>query len=475
MPRIVVVGGGLIGLATAMMLAEDGCEVTVVERDGDAVPGSPGDAWRDWDRRGIAQFRQAHYLHSGGRQILDSRLPEVSEAMRGAGATTFDSVALLPPFIEDRAPREGDERFVTLTGRRPVLEYAFATCAERQVDVRRGVTVAELVTGQPAAQGVPHVTGVRTSDGEHIACDLVIDAMGRRSDLPRWLAALGARPLAEEAEDSGFTYYTRYFRSPSGEAPAFIAGLLTHFDSFSLLTLPGDAETWSVTIYISSRDRALKELRHPDNWAALVAACPLHAHLAQGEAISEIIPMSGVVDRQRRMVVDGTPVATGIVPVGDALCCTNPSLGRGVTTGLMHAAGTAEVIGEHLGDPLALAAEHDRMSQARIMPWYRQTIQLDRARKAQIDASIAGESAAPDTDPPGHDGGDMPGWAELQVAMLYDPDAFRAFLEIISLHALPEDIMARPGFSEHLAEAAAGREVFEIPGPSRGDLLQSLA
>jgi 2-polyprenyl-6-methoxyphenol hydroxylase-like FAD-dependent oxidoreductase len=457
-----------------MMLAGNGCEVTVLERDDCAVPDSPDEAWRDWDRRGIAQFRQAHYLHSGGRRILGSRLPEVSEELRGAGAATFDPLTLLPPFIKDRAPREGDEKFVTTTARRPVLEYAFATCAERRVDVRRGVTVSGLVTGRPVTHGVPHVTGVRTSDGEHIACDLVIDAMGRRSDLPRWLAALGARPLAEEAEDSGFTYYTRYFRSWSGEPPASVTGLLTHLDSFSLLTLPGDAGTWSVTIYISSRDQALKELRRPENWAALLAACPRHANLAQGEPISEIMPMSGVVDRQRRMVVDGTPVATGILPVGDALCCTNPSLGRGMTMGLMHAAGTAEVIGGRLDDPLALAAEHDRMSQARIMPWYRQTVQLDRARKAQIDASIAGELAAPGAAPPGHDGG-RPGWAEMQLAMLYDPDVFRAFMEIISMLALPEEIMARPGFSEHLAKSAAGKEAFKIPGPSRKELLQSLA
>ena len=312
MPRIIVAGGGLIGMAAAMMLAQDGAEVIVLERDEDAVPGSPGSAWQDWDRRGIAQFRQPHFLHPAGHQILGGRLPEVAEAVQGAGGTTFDPLTLLPPFIEDRAPREDDERFTTVTGRRPVLEYAFATCAQRHVDVRRGVTVSELVTGQPAAPGVPHVTGVRTSGGEHIACDLVVDAMGRRSELPRWLAALGARPVTEEAEDSGFTYYTRYFRSPAGEIPAFITGLLTHFDSFSLLTLPGDAGTWSVTVYISSRDQALKELRQPDNWAALLGACPLHAHLLDGEPVSEILAMSGIVDRRRRAVVDGTPVATGI-------------------------------------------------------------------------------------------------------------------------------------------------------------------
>lgn len=384
-----VIGGGVVGLSAAMMLARDGCDVTVLERDNDAVPGSPGSAWQDWDRRGIAQFRQPHYMHAAGCQLLATLLPEVKDALLSAGGTAFDALALLPPFIEDRAPRDGDERFTT--------------------------------------------------------------------------------------------YYTRYFRSPTGEPPGFITGLLTPFDSFSLLTLPGDAGTWSVTIFISSRDQALKELRREGNFTGLVSTCPLHAHLLNGEPVSEILAMSGIVDRRRRMVLDGTPVVTGILPVGDALCCTNPSLGRGMTMGLMHAAGTAEVTRDNLGDPLALAIEHDRMSQDRIVPWYRHTVELDRARKREIDASIAGEPAAAEADAaareaatPGGAGPNSPAWAQLQVAMLYDADVFRAFLEIISLLTLPEEMMARPGFAEHLAKSAAGREVFAIPGPSREDLLRSL-
>jgi 2-polyprenyl-6-methoxyphenol hydroxylase-like FAD-dependent oxidoreductase len=467
-PRVVVAGGGIVGLATAMMLMKQGHEVTVLERDGEGVPGSPDDAWRAWDRHGVAQFRQPHYLQAAGRQLLDAALPEVTQALRDAGATTFDMLALLPPFITDRTARDGDERFVTITGRRPVIEYAVATTASKHLDIRRGVSVTELLTGPPAVQGAPHVAGVRTSAGEELAADLVIDAMGRRSGLPGWLASLGARPVAEEAEDSGFTYYTRYFRSADGTAPQFITGLLTPFDSFSLLTLPGDAGSWSVTVYISSRDQALKELRHPEKWRAVVTACPLHAHLLDGEPVSEVLAMSGIVDRHRRIVVDGAPVVTGLVAVGDSACCTNPSLGRGMTMGLMHAVGTVEVIGEHLGDPAALALAHDRMTQDRVTPWYQNTVAFDRARKNEIDASIEGRPA-PEASGPA---------AEFQQALqaaLYDAGLFRGIMEIIGMLALPEHVFARPEFAGRADAVADGNGSFTPPGPSRADLLAMLA
>jgi 2-polyprenyl-6-methoxyphenol hydroxylase-like FAD-dependent oxidoreductase len=468
MPRIVVIGGGIVGLSMAMILAKQGHEVTVLERDGGDVLGSPDEAWQAWNRHGVAQFRQPHYLHPAGRQILDTALPEVTQALLGAGATAFDVLTLMPPFIEDRTPREGDERFVTVTGRRPVVEYAVATVAQN-LDIRRGVSVTELVVGPAAAKGVPNVTGVRTSDGEELAADLVIDAMGRRSGLPGWLADLGAQALAEEAEDSGFTYYTRYFRSPDGTAPQFMTGLLTPFGSFSLLTLPGDAGTWSVTVYISSRDQALKELRHPEKWRAVVAACPLHAHLLDGQPVSNVLPMSGIVDRHRRAVVADTPVVTGLLAVGDSACCTNPSLGRGMTMGLMHAVGTAEVIANHLGDPVTLAFAHDQMTQERVTPWYQNTVRFDRARKAELDAPIDGRPAP---EPPGP----MTLFAQaFGVAMLYDPDVFRGMMEFISMMARPEQVLARPGFGDRVASIAGGHEAFAQPGPSRRDLLEALA
>jgi hypothetical protein len=83
--------------------------------------------------------------------------------------------------------------------------------------------------------------------------------MGRGSKLPAWLEEAGAAPMHEEAEDSGFVYYTRFFR---GTLPEFRAPITMPIGSISILTLPGDRETWSVTIYGSTGDQPVKQLRH---------------------------------------------------------------------------------------------------------------------------------------------------------------------------------------------------------------------
>jgi 2-polyprenyl-6-methoxyphenol hydroxylase-like FAD-dependent oxidoreductase len=467
MPKVVVLGGGIVGLSTGMLLADQGCQVTVVERDPTGVPDSPGDAWQDWERPGVAQFRQPHYLHPAGSQLFATLLPGVQQALADAQARRFDVLSLMPPFITDRGPRDGDERFVTLTGRRPVVEYAVASAAAERLDIRRGVQATGLLDGTQATAGVPHVTGVRLADGSELGADLVIDAMGRRSPVPGWLAAIGARTPAEEAEESGFIYYTRYFRPLDGaDPPPFLTGLLIPFECFSLLTLPSDADTWSVTVFVSTHDPALKELRHPENWRAAVSACPLHKHLLDGDPVSDIVAMAGVLDRSRRYVVDGAPVATGVLSVGDAMACTNPSLGRGITLGLMHAAGTAGVVGEHLGDPLALALAHDEMTRARITPWYQNTVAMDRARLAQLDAVAAGRPA------PEPAGSVM---QDLTVAMLHDADLFRAFVEIVAMLSPPREVLARPGLAGRISSVAAEHEAFPIPGPTRADVLSSLA
>jgi 2-polyprenyl-6-methoxyphenol hydroxylase-like FAD-dependent oxidoreductase len=453
-----------------MLLARQGHSVTVFERDSEPLPGSPEEAWQAWDRRGVGQFRQAHYLQPSGSRLLGSHLPDVKEALVRAGCITFDVLSTMPSSIADRTPRTGDDRFVTVTGRRTTIEYAVASIAEKEVRVRRGVSVVGLLTGCSAANGIPHVTGVRTVDGQDVSADLVIDATGRRSELPGRLEAIGARRPIEEAEHSGFIYYTRFFHSKTGVIPTCQAPLLTYFDSFTILTLPSDAGTWSVTLFISSGDKALKKFRHPKHWTALIAACPSHAHWLDGEPITGVLPMAaGTTDRYRRFVVDGVPVATGIVTVGDSWACTNPSLGRGISMGLMHAVGTAEVVRQHLDNPLALALAHDSMTETRVTPWYRNTIEIDRKRIAQLEARIQGRPDPQPADPRANIAD------ALAVAMRYDADVFRAAVEMRTMLALPQEVMARPGLVDRIREIADAREAPIPPGPSREELLRMLA
>ena len=194
-----------------------------------------------------------------------------------AGCVWWDPVAALPPGISDREPRPGDEALRFVTGRRPVVEYAVAGAAAEQpgLVIRRGVRVTGLTGGSSAIPGIPHVTGVRTSDGEELRADLVVDAMGRRSRSIDLLAALGAREPHVEAEDSGFVYYTRYFTGPS--RPARLGPPLVPIGTMSLLTLDGDNDTWSVTIFSATGDAPLKALRDAECFTRVVrrARCRL--------------------------------------------------------------------------------------------------------------------------------------------------------------------------------------------------------
>jgi len=465
MAKIIVLGGGMVGLSTAMLLARQGHDVTVYDRDNAPLPESPEAAWEAWERKGVKQFRQPHYLHSAARLLLDAHLPDLKQAMLEVGCVPFDMLSLMPPSIEDRSARAGDARFVTVTGRRPTLEYAVARAAEQHVRVVRGTSIAGVLTGQSVRDGIPHVTGVRLMDGNEVSADLVIDATGRHSKLPSWLRAVGASPPVEEAEESAFVYFTRFFRAASGGVPAYRCGIITHFHSFSLLLLPGDSNTWSVTVFAIAADAALRALRDPVRWSALVAACPAHAHWLDGEPISDMLTFGGVTDRYRRFVVDGWPVATGIVAVGDAWACTNPIQGRGMTIGLMHAVGTAEVVNDQLDDPLRLANAHDSMTESRVTPWYRSTVEFDRQRTSQITAAINGWPAPRASGP-----------AEaLETAMLYDPALFRAGIEIVALLALPETVFARPGIVERIMALADIHEPPTPAGPTRDELLRMVA
>jgi 2-polyprenyl-6-methoxyphenol hydroxylase-like FAD-dependent oxidoreductase len=466
--RILVLGAGMCGLSTAMLLARDGHDVTVLERD-PAEPPTAAQAWQAWQRPGVNQFRLAHLMLARWRVQMSRELPEVLGELEAVGGLRMNMLAMLPRQL--RGPwREGDERFETVTARRPVLEAALTTVAAGTagVTIRRGVPITGLLTDQSVAGRIPRVTGVLAEGGQTLRAELVVDCCGRRSALAAWLHAVGARRPAEERADVGFAYYGRHFRTRSGALPDGHTNVLQRHESMSILTLPADNGTWSVVLVASGRDHPMRVLRDAARWDAALALYPLAAHWRDGEPISGVDVMAGIEDRHRDFVVDGDPVATGVVAVGDSWACTNPALGRGATIGLLHACGLRDVLRETgADDHEKLVRRFHEWTTLAVQPLYRATLWYDQHRLAELDADAAGL--------PHH--ADDPRWAfilAIFAASHIDPDIARVHQSLSSLLATPDEVLAEPGLAEKIIKLGGHAPTYPLAGPRRRELLAAI-
>jgi flavin-dependent dehydrogenase len=237
----------------------------------------------------------------------------------------------------------------------------------------------------------------------------------------------------------------------------------------SILTLPADNGTWGVGFTTSSDDKAARALKDPATWHRTISQFPLAAHWADGEPIDDgVAVMAGIEDRHRDYCPDGSPVATGVVSVGDAWACTNPSLGRGATIGLLHAVALRDSLrGDAAGDPHKFARSFAQTTSERVEPWFRSTLAYDRARLAEMHAEIAGQPYEADAN-----------WRitrALASAAGKDPEVLRARLSIAGVLQRTDEAFATPGVFERVIEL--GRDWSDEPtfGPNREELLQLLA
>jgi len=464
MAEVVIIGGGLTGQAAAMLLAADGHRVNVLERDPAPPAACAADAWDSWERRGVNQFRMLHYFLPRYREALEAELPAVAPELDADGALRINPFDGMPVEMSGGV-RSDDARFTVLTGRRPVVEAAVGRVTARTpgVEVRRGVAVKGLLTGDDQANGVPHVVGVVTEDGDELRADLVVDAGGRRSALPSLLAGVGACSPVEEVDDCGFVYYGRHFRSADGSVPPAFGPPLMPYDSVSILTLPADNGTWGVGLVTRAGDAPLRPARDPEVWTRVIASYPLVAHWIDAEPITGVDVMAKIEDRHRTFVIDGVPVATGVASLGDSWACTNPSVGRGASIGMLHACELRDTLRRVAPSEARefATAWHDATT-ATVEPYFRDTLAFDRHRLAEIDAQIAGVPYETDD----------PAWLlgqALANATAKDPELLRGYLEIVSLLARGVDVLSRPGVAERALQLGAEGE--PLPGPTRAELL----
>jgi 2-polyprenyl-6-methoxyphenol hydroxylase-like FAD-dependent oxidoreductase len=463
MARVIVVGGGVVGMCASLLLAGDGHDVTVLERD-PAPPPDPRQAWEAWERRGVNQFRLLHFFAPRFRDIVEANLPDVAAAFDAAGALRSNPLRDAPAEFTG-GYRESDAKYETLTARRPVAEAAVASVVAKNdhIDMRRGVAVSGLLTAE-THNGIPNVVGVRTDDGEELSADIVVDCAGRRSTLPKWLTEIGAPAPEEKIADCGFVYYGRHFKSADGSLPFAFGPLLQDYGTISTLTLPADNGTWGLGITVSANDKPMRRLKDVEVWERVFRSFPLVAHWLEGEPLDEnVLVMAKIEDRKRSFVIGDQPLATGVLALADSWACTNPSLGRGISIGMIHSLALRDLLRDPPDDPVAVARTWDTVTTETVEPYVNGTMNYDESRLAEVDAQINGVDYEPNEE------------YELTRSLIAaggkDPEMLRAFIDLATVMAAPSEVLGRPEVRERAKELGGNWRDEPLPGLSREELL----
>jgi 2-polyprenyl-6-methoxyphenol hydroxylase-like FAD-dependent oxidoreductase len=307
--RDIVIGSGPAGMTAAILLARQGHEVVLLDRDPGPVDGLP------WKRVGVMQFHLPHAFRVQCRILLSTRLPDVYEALLDAG-------------VEDH----GD----LMHARRATFERALWMKTSCEPGVRR-------VTGHVDRIDVVHgaATGV-VVDGEHVAGDLVVDASGRsgRPSAPH-------RP-AGTTKDAGVAYAAREYVLLPGAEPGPRnggPGIVRELKGFVAMLFQQDAGTFTVLFVRSKDDDDLAALRDPAAFEAATRLLPdiaLWTDPARSRPIDRVRAGAGIFNQYRAQ----SRTVRKLLAIGDSVCTTNPMGARGVALGMESAAVLADLVAQ---------------------------------------------------------------------------------------------------------------------------------
>ena len=462
MARVAVVGGSVTGLWTALTLVRAGHDVTVFERD-PAPPADVTDAALRWERPGTPQLRQSHAFVARAVRLLRDEAPDLLDDLAGLGAHLSYGAEHLPPWVDDRAPRDGDDALVTLSARRPVFDKALHDYA-----LRNGVRVAARgASGFTVTDGeVPHVTGVGLADGSAYAADVVVDATGRRSRAAKWLGVT----FPETGNECGNRYHTRYYEVLPGATPpplhrGFASG--GEVDACAVLVFLGDGATFSVSVQSEDDDEGFRVLRDPAAFDEAVRPVPwVTPWLEAARPLGDPVVMAGQRNVLRRAAVAGRPVATGVMLTGDAVATSNPAYGRGVSLAMLMAGLVRDAL-EHAdaGDRvLAL----DEAVAREVGPFIRNAAEVDARTRARWRTRLYGEAPLPEPE--------APTFEDLLNAAMRDRDLWTALASVAGVLRPPDEVLGDAAVAARVAERNAdGWTPPTPPLPARDEMLARAA
>ncbi|MER7769060.1 FAD-dependent monooxygenase [Kitasatospora sp. NPDC096140] len=380
----VVIGGGLAGLGAAWALRGHAERIVVVERD--HYPAEPA------FRAGVPQGRHAHLVLEAGHRVLEEMFPGIKQELMDAGAlrVTTSEVRWL---CSAGWMAEYPAQMAFLSCTRPVLDQLVLerVRADSSIEFLEGTDVVGLLGSAGAVTGVKvRERGPERGEVRDLPAELVVDAAGRSTSVPKWLTELGCRPVPEQRVDAGVAYTSRLFHRPAG---VDLGGQAIYLQTKAPeaprmgVLLPVEGDRWIVSLAgMRGAEPRPGEEGFTEHLAGLRDPL-LREVLRDAEPAGEVrgfLPGPGV----RRHYERSGP--EGLVAVGDAASTFNPVYGQGVTVALFCARELRRTVRRHGGIGHAAARDARRaVAAASKNPWV-----MSCAEDARFDTTTGAPTGA---------------------------------------------------------------------------------
>lgn len=342
--HVIVIGGSMAGMLAARMLSNHFDRVTIVERD--PVNDAPE------PRKGQPQARHLHGLLARGLDLMTHYFPDLPDALAEQGAIFTDMGAGMRWHACGGDSRQYESGMIGVLMSRPLLEWQIRrrVLALPNVTLRDRCGVIKLLT----TTGCNRVTGIvledRQQEGqrEELLAELVVDASGRGSASPKWLAELGYAPPVQSEIKVSVGYATRLYRRCPGDltdADLVMVAPEPPYGKRTGLIFPIEGDRWIVTLGGWAGDHPPTDEAGFIDFARTLPAPDVYNMLRRLEPLSDIITHK-LPSSLRHHYEKLTRFPAGFLVMGDALCSFNPVYGQGMTSAVMLVSALDELLQE---------------------------------------------------------------------------------------------------------------------------------